>query len=99
MLRTSDIKIWVRLTASIWALLIVVWAGMIFWDSHNSRKLAVEQAVDFSLSMHDSALAGLTAMMITETMHKKHVLLDQISHLAAIRELRVVPGELAREGV
>ncbi|MBD5804620.1 putative methyl-accepting chemotaxis protein YoaH [Azoarcus sp. Aa7] len=99
MLRISDIKIWVRLTASIWALLIVVWAGMIFWDSHNSRKLAVEQAMDFSLSMHDSALAGLTAMMITETMHKKHVLLDQISHLAAIRELRVVPGELAREGV
>ncbi|NMG42827.1 HAMP domain-containing protein [Aromatoleum toluvorans] len=99
MLRFSDIKIWVRLTASIWTLLIVVWAGTIFWESQNNRKVAIEQAVDFSLSMYDSALAGLTAMMITETMHKKHVLLDQISHLAVIRELRVVPSEVAREGV
>ncbi|MCC4116158.1 methyl-accepting chemotaxis protein [Aromatoleum toluclasticum] len=99
MFRFSDIKIWVRLTASIWTLLIVVWAGTIFWDSHNNRKVAIEQAVDFSLSMYDSALAGLTAMMITETMHKKHVLLDQIGHLAAIRELRVVPSDVALEGV
>ena len=99
MFRLSDIKIWIRLTASIWAVLIVAWAGVILWESHANRKAAIEQAQDFSLSMHDSTMAGLTALMIVEKMEKRHVLLDQIKQLAAIRELRVVPSELAIEGV
>ncbi|MBI4986586.1 MAG: HAMP domain-containing protein [Rhodocyclales bacterium] len=99
MIRLADIKIWIRLTASIWVVLIVAWAGMILWESHANRRVAIEQAQDFSLSMHDSTLAGLTAMMITETMAKRHVLLDQIKQLAVIRDLRVVPSAVAREGV
>ncbi len=97
--RLSDVRIWIRLTASIWLLLIVVWAGMIVWEGRSNRQMAIEQAVDLSLGLHDSALAGLTAMMITETMDKKHLLLDQLGHLASLRELRVVPGENALEGV
>ncbi len=99
MFRLYDIKIWIRLTLSIWVLLIAAWTCVIFWESHANRDAAIEQAQDFSLSMYDSTLAGLTAMMITETMGKRHVLLDQIGQLQAIRDLRVVPGELAREGV
>ena len=49
--------------------------------------------------MHDSTLAGLTALMITDKMDKRHVLLDQIKQLAVIRDLRVVPSDFAREGV
>jgi methyl-accepting chemotaxis protein len=97
--KLSDVRIWIRLTASIWTVLVVAWVGMIMWGSAANREAAIEQARDFSLSMHDSTLAGLTAMMITETMHKKHVLLDQIKQLSVIRDLRVVPGELAFEGV
>jgi methyl-accepting chemotaxis protein len=99
MFRLYDIKIWIRLTMSIWVLLIAAWTCMIFWESHANRQTAIEQAQDFSLSMYDSTLAGLTAMMITETMAKRHVLLDQIGQLQAIRDLRVVPSEIAREGV
>ncbi|MEI7455553.1 MAG: hypothetical protein WCK93_02410 [Nitrosomonadales bacterium] len=98
-MKICDIKIWIRLTVSIWVLLILAWVGVILWSSHANRHAAIEQAQDFSLSMHDSTMAGLTAMMITDTMDKRHVLLDQIGQLDAIRDLRVVPSEVAREGV
>ncbi|HEX5804380.1 MAG TPA: methyl-accepting chemotaxis protein [Azospira sp.] len=80
-------------------LLIVAWSTMILWQSQENRDAAIEQARDFSLSMHDSTLAGLTALMIAEKMDKAHALLDQIKQLSVIRDLRVVPSEVAREGV
>jgi methyl-accepting chemotaxis protein len=95
----SDIRIWIRLTASIWVLLVLAWGSVILWEGHANRKAAIEQAQDFSLSMHDSTMAGLTALMIVEKMEKSSVLLDQIKQLSVIRELRVVPGELAFAGV
>ena len=94
-----NIKIWIRLTASISVLLVMAWTILIAWDSHHSRQSAADLAKDFSLSMHDSTMAGLTALMVVEKMNKKNVLLDQIKQLSAIRELRVVPTDLAWEGV
>jgi len=99
MLRFNDIKIWVRLTASIWFVLIAAWTSVIFWESGSYRHTAIEQAQDFSVSMYDSTLAGLTALMIVDTMNKKHVLLDQIKQFDVIRDLRVVSNESAFEGV
>jgi methyl-accepting chemotaxis protein len=99
MFRINDIKIWIRLTAAIWVVLISAWTAMIFWESHANRHAAIEQAQDFSLSMHDSTLAGLTALMITDKMDNRHVFLDQIKQLAVIRDLRVVPSEVALAGV
>ncbi len=99
MLRFTDLKIWVRLTASIWLVLIVTWVGVILWESHEYWNAAVEQAEDFSLSMHDSTLAGLTALMMANSEYKGHLLLDQIKQLKAIRELRVVSNEQAFLGV
>ena len=99
MVRISDTKIWVRLTTSIWVVLIVAWSAVILWESNANRRAAIEQARDFSLSMHDSTLAGLTALMIVEKMDKRHLLLDQIKQLSVIRDLRVVPSDVAREGV
>ena len=93
-----NVKIWIRLTASIWLVLVVTWTSMIFWESRSNWHAAVDQAEDFSLSMHDSTMAGLTALMIVDTMDKKDVLLDQIKQLKVIRELRVVPNELALVG-
>ena len=94
-----NVKIWIRLTVSIWIVLIAAWAGMIAWESHANWRAAVDQAEDFSLTMHDSTMAGLTALMIVDTMDKKDVLLDQIKQLKVIRELRVVPNEHALVGV
>ncbi|HEY3433222.1 MAG TPA: methyl-accepting chemotaxis protein [Rhodocyclaceae bacterium] len=93
MLRISDMKIWLRLTIAIWVMLLLAWTGMILWESHTSRETAIDQAKEFSLSMHESTLAGLTGMMITGTVGQREVFLDQIKQLSIIRDLKVIRGD------
>ncbi|MBL8479347.1 MAG: methyl-accepting chemotaxis protein [Sterolibacteriaceae bacterium] len=93
MARVSDLKIWIRLTAAIWLMLLVAWVGMVFWESHVNRETAIEQAGEFSNSMHEATMAGLTGMMITGTVAQREVFLDQIKQLSIIRDLRVIRGE------
>jgi methyl-accepting chemotaxis protein len=93
MLRFSDMKIWVRLTAAIWIVLIIAWVGVIFWESSENRQTAIDQARAFSLSMHEATLAGLTGMMITGTVGQREVFLDQIKQLSIIRDLKVIRGD------
>lgn len=93
MRRIADLPIWMRLTGAIWLMLVVAWAGMIFWESGVNRETAIEQAKSFSLSMHEATMAGLTGMMITGTVGQREVFLDQIKQLSIIRDLRVIRGE------
>jgi methyl-accepting chemotaxis protein len=86
-------KIWVKLTAAIWVMLMVFWTGLIFWESYVNRQTAIEQAKEFSLSMHESTLAGLTGMMLTGTIGQREIFLDQIKQLSIIRDLSVLRGE------
>ncbi|MDI6749223.1 MAG: methyl-accepting chemotaxis protein [Rhodocyclaceae bacterium] len=92
-MRLSDMKIWLRLTAGIWMILVFAWTGMIFWESQVNRDTAIEQATRFSQSMHEATLAGLTGMMITGTIGQREVFLDQIKQLSVIRDLKVIRGE------
>jgi methyl-accepting chemotaxis protein len=92
-MRFSDMKIWVKLTAAIWLMLVVAWTGMIFWESKVNRDTAIEQAKSFSASMHEATMAGLTGMMITGTVGQREVFLDQIKQLSIIRDLKVLRGE------
>ena len=94
-----NVKIWIRLTASICILLVLAWTILIVWQNRSSHQASIDQARDFSLSMHDSTMSGLTALMVVEKMDRKNVLLDQIKQLTVIRDLRVVPSEFALEGV
>jgi methyl-accepting chemotaxis protein len=86
-------KIWVQLLATIGAALLVVWTGVIVWQNHVTRQAALEQAADFSNSMHDATMAGLTGMMVTGTVAQRNVFLDQIKQLGSIRDVRVLRGE------
>jgi len=92
-MRFADMKIWVRLTAAIWLMLVIAWTGMIFWESKVNRDTAIGQAKQFSLSMHEATMAGLTGMMITGTVGQREVFLDQIKQLSIIRDLKVLRGE------
>ena len=92
-MRIADMKIWVRLTVAIWGMLIVAWTGMIFWESEVNRATAIEQAKQFSSSMHEATMAGLTGMMITGTIGQREVFLDQIKQLSIVRDLKVLRGE------
>ena len=58
-----------------------------------TRQAALEQAVDFSSTMHDATMAGLTGMMVTGTVDQRDVFLDQIKSLGAIRDVRVLRGQ------
>ncbi|HJW02547.1 MAG TPA: methyl-accepting chemotaxis protein [Azospira sp.] len=93
MARIADLKIWVRLTAAIWFVLIAVWTSMIVWESEVNRETAINQASDFARSIHEMTMAGLTGMMITGTVGQREVFLDQIKQLAVIKDLHVIRGE------
>jgi methyl-accepting chemotaxis protein len=92
-MRFADMKIWMRLTLAIWLMLVFAWTAMIFWESQVNRDTAIEQAKQFSLSMHEATMAGLTGMMITGTVGQREVFLDQIKQLSIIRDLKVLRGE------
>jgi methyl-accepting chemotaxis protein len=89
----SNLKIWVRLTAAIWFVLVIVWSGMIVWQSQVNRETAIRQAQDFAQSIHEMTLAGLTGMMITGTISQREVFLDQIKQLSIIKDLHVARSE------
>jgi len=91
--RFGDWKIWVRLTAAIWGVLVIVWAAMIIWSSQVNRETAIRQAQDFAQSIHEMTMAGLTGMMITGTVGQREVFLDQIKQLSIIKDLHVARGE------
>ena len=86
-------RIWVQLLTTIAGALLVVWVGVIVWQGHVSRQAALAQAEDFSHSMHDATMAGLTGMMVTGTVAQRDVFLDQIKQLGSIRDLRVLRGD------
>ena len=86
-------KIWVQLLATIAMALLVVWTGVIIWQGYVYRQAALDQARDFSNSMHSATMAGLTGMMVTGTVAQRDVYLDQIKHLGSIRDVRVLRAE------
>jgi methyl-accepting chemotaxis protein len=93
MLRFADLKIWVRLTVAIWLVLAIIWAGTIVWTTQVNRDTAIHQAQDFSRSIHEMTMAGLTGMMITGTVGQREVFLDQIEQLSVIKDLNVARSE------
>ena len=91
--RHTHSRIWIQRLSTIAAALIVVWIAVIMWQGYVSRQAALEQAQDFSLSMHNATMAGLTGMMVTGTVAQRDVFLDQIKQLGSIRDVRVLRGE------
>ncbi len=91
--RTRQWRLWVQLLLTVGLALALVWAAVIGWQSHVNRNNAIAQARDFSLSMHEATMAGLTGMMVTGTIAQRAVFLDQIKQLNAIREVQVVRGD------
>jgi methyl-accepting chemotaxis protein len=87
---TARLKIWMQLIVTIAVALVVVWSGVIVWQGIAAREAALEQARDYSESMHNATMAGLTAMMVTGTVAQRGVFLDQIKHLGTIRDVRVL---------
>jgi methyl-accepting chemotaxis protein len=89
---TSRYKIWVQLLVTIAVALVVVWTGVVVWQGYMTRESALRQAQDYSKSMHEVTMAGLTGMMVTGTIAQRDVFLDQVQQLGSIRDVRVLRG-------
>ncbi|MDD5404493.1 MAG: methyl-accepting chemotaxis protein [Sulfuricella sp.] len=91
--RILDLKIWVRQVGAIWLMLVLAWSAMIYWASLEQHRAAIQQSIDFSNSVHQMTLAGLTGMMITGTVAQRAVYLDQIRQSNDVRDLQVIRGD------
>ncbi|MBK7765904.1 MAG: hypothetical protein IPI44_07205 [Sulfuritalea sp.] len=54
-------KIWVRLVATIWAMLVLLLSAMIIWVYVEQKANAEIQARDFASSVHQMTMASLPA--------------------------------------
>ncbi|HEX8988189.1 MAG TPA: methyl-accepting chemotaxis protein [Rhodocyclaceae bacterium] len=86
-------KIWMRLVAGISAILVIAAGGLVAWTTIKQRDTAIQQAKDFSMSVHRMTLSSLTGMMITGTIAQRAVYLDQVRQSEEIRGLQVIRGE------
>ena len=91
--RIANLKVWIKLTISIWLLLLISWPTLIVWQGYVSRQEAIDQAKASSASIHEATLIGLTSMMLTGTVAQRDVLLDQIKQLPTVSDLRVIRAE------
>ena len=89
-MKFKNIKIWMRLTAAIWITIAIIWTGAVFWITNVNEDMAIHQAQDFSKSIHEMTMSGLTGMMITGTIGQREVFLDQIKQLSIIKDLHVM---------
>ena len=81
--------IWARLTASITVTLLIALLGMTIWQNFENREAAMSQARHLASNLHEMTLAGLTGMMMTGTVDRRELFLDQIKQLEGVRDLRV----------
>ena len=91
--RIYDFRIGVRYVTTLLILLVISAVGTIFWASEEQERTAIDQAKDFSVSVHQMTMAGLTGMMFTGTMSQRGLFLEQIKESNNIHDLRVVRGE------
>jgi methyl-accepting chemotaxis protein len=91
--RMSNMRVWIKLTLSIWLLLLISWPTLIIWQGYVSRQEAIDQAKTSSASVHEATLIGLTSMMVTGTVAQRDVLLDQFKQLPTVKDLRIIRAE------
>ena len=86
-------KIWVRLVATISAMLVLVLSAIIVWAYVEQKDNAEIQARDFAGSVHQMTLASLTGMMMTGSIGERALYLDQVRNAGSIQALEVFRGE------
>ena len=86
-------KIWVRLVATISAMLVLLLSAIIVWAYVEQKDNAEIQARDFAGSVHQMTLASLTGMMMTGSIGERALYLDQVRNAGSIQALEVFRGE------
>ncbi|WP_434516046.1 methyl-accepting chemotaxis protein [Dechloromonas sp. ARDL1] len=89
-----NVKIWIRLVVSIAAMLSLAWGSIIHWTAYQQRNMVIHQARDLATSVNQMTMANLLFMKVTKTIKKRHIYYDQVRQSEAIKDLRVLRGEL-----
>lgn len=91
--KLHSLKIWVRLVAGISIVLVLAWAGIIWWVNVQQQAMGIKQAHEFAGSVNQMTIAAMTGMMITGNVGDRAVYLDQIKKTENITDLRMVRSE------
>src|SRR5487761_2354883 len=88
-----NMKIWIRLVVGISIMLVLAWAGIIWWVTVQQQDMGIKQARDFAESVNQMTVAAMTGMMITGNIADRAVYLDQIKKTGNINGLRLIRGD------
>ncbi len=91
--RIANMKIWVRLVASIGGMLLIAWGIMLAWTAYQQREMALQLARDMASSVHQITMANLLFMKVTKTIKKRSLFYEQVRQSEVVRDLRVLRGE------
>lgn len=91
--KINDLKIWVRLVASIGIVLVLAGSIFIYRASIEQQRIATEQAQDFANTVYQMTMASLTGMMMAGTVSQRADFLDQARRAETIKGLKVVRSE------
>ena len=91
--RLNNIRIWIRLVIATVGSVAIIWAGFLAWATYQQKQQAVAQARDFAVSLHQTTMAGLTAMMINGTIGTRVLFVEQIKQSNHVEDLQVFRSE------
>lgn len=83
------LPLWLRLTLAIALALVIAWSLMIYLTYTQRRAGSIAQAHDFAETVTQMTVATITGLMITNTVDKRAVFLDQMKNSNNIRDLKV----------
>jgi methyl-accepting chemotaxis protein len=90
------LPIWVRVTAFILVVLTGTIGGITFWSIREQRRLALQQAHDFSGSAAQLALSGLNVIMLSGNLEQKKTFLAEVQRSSGVESLEIIPTAAVR---
>ncbi|MCP4296742.1 MAG: methyl-accepting chemotaxis protein, partial [Proteobacteria bacterium] len=88
--KIKDLKLGTRLIIVISICVVIGSIMMSLWVSVAQKRIAISQTKEFSQSIHQLTIAGLTAMMQLRVYRARNILMDQIRESNNIEGLKVI---------
>ena len=88
-----NLPIWIKLVILTTGLFTVAGSGMTIYTTMTQKSIAIEQAREFAEGIEQITIAGLTSMMMTNTIDQREIFLSQINKSSNIKYLKILRGE------
>jgi methyl-accepting chemotaxis protein len=91
--RRGAMKVWVKLVATIGALLVAMVAVLMYLGAAAQRESAIAQSHDFAESVNQMTMAQLLYMKVTKTYKQRDLYLEQVRESTGVHDLRILRSE------